>query len=65
MLTGSRALQVSATRRVQQLNNIVGNSLAILNLVDNLYFKEVARDVGVRLGNDEKEVDHQLDAFRA
>jgi hypothetical protein len=39
--------------------------LAILNLVDNLYFKEVARDVGVRLGNDEKEVDHQLDAFRA
>jgi hypothetical protein len=54
-----------ATMGVQQLNNISGNSFGVVNSVDNLYFKEVARDVGVSLGNDEKQVDQQLDMFRA
>jgi hypothetical protein len=54
-----------AARRMEELNNISGNSFALLNSVDHNYLNKLAHDSRVVLGECEEEVMQQLDMFKA
>jgi hypothetical protein len=59
------SISEKATKRAMELNNILGNSFALFNLVDNKYLQDLAADSDIRLGEIEEDIDQQTDAIRA